>query len=98
MIYNISIIPKRTIHLSKLSVTQIFISNRSLSPKVIKLGGSRRQYYRGSNIDEINNKKNQLYFLESGCEQIKFKYIGIAGVYKLTNKQDYSRFLNRKFK
>jgi len=35
-----------------------------LSPKIIKLGGSRRQYYRGSNIDEINNKKkNQLYLI-----------------------------------
>lgn len=74
---------------------KFFISNRSLSPKVIKLGGSRRQYYRGSNIDEINNKKKKsIVFdsLESGCEQIKFKCIGIAGVYKLTNKQDYSRF------
>ena len=70
-----------------------------MSPKVIKLGGSRRQYYRGSNIDEINKKKSIVFdSLESGCEQIKFKYIGIAGVYKLTNKQDYSRFLNRKFK
>lgn len=72
-----------------------------MSPKVIKLGGSRHQYYRGSNIDEINNKKKKsIVFdsLESGCEQIKFKYIGIAGVYKLTNKQDSSRFLNRKFK
>lgn len=79
---------------------KFFISNRSLSPKVIKLGGSRHQYYRGSNIDEINNKKKSIVFdsLESGCEQIKFKYIGIAGVYKLTNKQDSSRFLNRKFK
>jgi len=78
---------------------KFFISNRSLSPKVIKLGGSRRQYYRGSNIDEINNKKSIVFdSLESGCEQIKFKYIGIAGVYKLTNKQDSSRFLNRKFK
>lgn len=69
-----------------------------MSPKVIKLGGSRRQYYRGSNIDEINNKSIVFDSLESGCEQIKFKYIGIAGVYKLTNKQDSSRFLNRKFK
>ena len=72
---------------------KFFISNRSLSPKVIKLGGSRRQYYRGSNIDEINKKKSIVFdSLESGCEQIKFKYIGIAGVYKFTNKQDYSRF------
>ena len=30
--------------------------------------------------------------LESGCEQIKFKYIGVSGVYRLTNKNDYSRF------
>jgi hypothetical protein len=30
--------------------------------------------------------------LESGCEQIKFKYIGVSGVYRLTNKNDTSRF------
>lgn len=26
--------------------------------------------------------------LESACEQIKFKYIGVSGVYKLSNKND----------
>ncbi|KAF2135093.1 uncharacterized protein K452DRAFT_314232 [Aplosporella prunicola CBS 121167] len=59
-------------------------------------GGSRRQYStqsRGSNIDEINNQKSiEFDSLESGCEQIKFEYIGVAGVYKLTNKNDFSRF------
>jgi len=30
--------------------------------------------------------------LESACEQIKFKYIGVSGVYKLSNKNDPHRF------
>ncbi len=93
MIYNISIIPKRTIHLSK-CYPKFYISNCSLSPKVIKLSESRRQHFTiDSNIDEINNKKSIVFdFLESICKLIKFKYIRIAGFYKLTNKQDSSRF------
>lgn len=94
---NINFVLINTIYLSKLSVTRkLCISNSSLSPKVTKLGGSRRQYStqsRGSNIDEINNQKSiEFDSLESGCEQIKFEYIGVAGVYKLTNKNDFSRF------
>lgn len=37
-----------------------------------------------SNID--NNQFIELDSLEQGCEQIKFKYLGISGVYKLTSK------------
>lgn len=94
---NINFVLINTIYLSKLSVTRkLCISNSSLSPKVTKLGGSRRQYStqsRGSNIYEINNQKSiEFDSLESGCEQIKFKYIGVSGVYRLTNKNDSSRF------
>ena len=39
-----------------------------------------------------NNKYITFNSLEQGCEEIKFKYIGISGVYKLTNKNDLSRF------
>lgn len=93
---NINFVLINTIYLSKLSVTcKLCISNSSLSPKVTKLGVSRRQYStlsRGS-IYEINNQKLIKFdSLESGCEQIKFKYIGVSGVYRLTNKNDYSRF------
>ena len=29
---------------------------------------------------------------EQGCELIKYNYLGVSGVYKLTNKNDLSRF------
>jgi hypothetical protein len=43
-----------------------------------------------SNID--NNQFIEFDSLEQGCEQIKFKYLGISGVYKLTSKNDPCRF------
>ncbi|OSX56145.1 hypothetical protein POSPLADRAFT_1160885, partial [Postia placenta MAD-698-R-SB12] len=48
-----------------------------------------------SNLDEReadNNKPIKFDSLEQGCEQIKYKYLGVSGVYKLTNKNDLSRF------
>ncbi len=70
-----------------------------MSPKVKKIGsfGSSRPYstysVRSSNIDEIdNNKPIKFDSLEQACEQIKFKYIGVSGVYKLTNKNEPGRF------
>nr|YP_009254049.1 hypothetical protein [Hypomyces aurantius]ANC62734.1 hypothetical protein [Hypomyces aurantius] len=46
-----------------------------------------------SGVDDINiNRSIKFDNLEQGCEQIKFKFIGVSGVYKLTNKNDTSRF------
>lgn len=53
-----------------------------------------------SEIDNIDNNKSikfdSLLLLRSlakqGCKQIKLKDLGISGVYKLTNKDDSSRF------
>ena len=48
-----------------------------------------------SNIDEIDNNKSlclKFDTLEQGSEQIKFEFIGVSGVYKLTNKNDPGRF------
>jgi GIY-YIG catalytic domain-containing protein len=69
-----------------------------LSPKINKkIGSFKRQYSTYSdnlsNLDEIgNNKPIKFDSLEQGCEQIKYKYLGVSGVYKLTNKNDLSRF------
>jgi hypothetical protein len=70
-----------------------------LNPKVRNLGRiSHRLYSTHStsfnNNDEFNNNKESIKFdsLEYACEQIKYKYIGISGVYKLTNKKDSTRF------
>ena len=43
-----------------------------------------------SNID--NNESIEFGSLEQACEQIKFKYLGVSGVYKLTSKNDPCRF------
>lgn len=46
-----------------------------------------------SNPDDINNNKPIKFdSLEQACEQIKYSYIGVSGVYKLTNINDLSRF------
>lgn len=70
-----------------------------MNPKVRNLGRiSHRLYSTHStgfnNNDEFNNNKESIKFdsLEYACEQIKYKYIGISGVYKLTNKKDTTRF------
>ena len=96
MIYKIHFV-LNTINLSKYIVTQkLGNNNSSLSPKLTTLGGSRRQYStlsKSSNIYEMYNQKPiEFDSLETGCEQIKFKYIGVSGVYKLTSKNNNSRF------
>lgn len=68
-----------------------------MSPKVKKIGlFSRRPYSTysvKSSIDKIdNNKSIKFDSLEQACEEIKFKYLGVSGVYKLTNKNDPGRF------
>lgn len=46
-----------------------------------------------SEVGNINNNESiKLDSLEQACEQIKFKYLGVSGVYKLTSKHDPNRF------
>jgi hypothetical protein len=46
-----------------------------------------------SEFNNIDNNKSILFdSLEQACEQIKFKYLGVSGVYKLTNNSDSNRF------
>lgn len=75
-----------------------------MSPKILRLSLSRRFYSTSSfdknkldvdnpdvdNLDTIESIKFDS--LEQGCEEIKFKYLGISGVYKLTNKNDPNLF------
>jgi len=64
-----------------------------LSPKKKIFGSFKRQYStNSSNFFGIDNKSIIFDSLEQGCEEIKFKYIGVSGVYKLTNISDPSRF------
>lgn len=56
--------------------------------------------YSSSSVDKVlfrlgnivNIKPIKLDSLEKACEQIKFKYLGVSGVYKLTFKKDPCRF------
>ena len=75
--------------LSKLIFAQKFrVSASSLSPKVKKFGVMASRLYSthsiGSNIDEIDLNQKPIGFssLEDGYEQIKYKFIGVSGVYK----------------
>lgn len=46
-----------------------------------------------SNVSNINNNESIKFdSLEQGCEQIKFKYLGVSGVYKLISKNNPDRF------
>ena len=42
------------------------------------------------NIDNIEPTSAKFESLEQAYEQIKFKYLGVSGVYKLTSKNDNS--------
>jgi hypothetical protein len=71
-----------------------------LNPKVRNLGRISHRLYSthstgfNNNNDEFDNNKESIVFdsLEDACEQIKYKYIGVSGVYRLTNKKDSTRF------
>ena len=69
-----------------------------MSPRNKITGPSKREYSTSSNnlsiLDYIDNKNKHIFFdsLQQACEEIKFKYIGISGVYKLTNKNNINRF------
>jgi hypothetical protein len=61
------------------------------------MGPSKREYstsYSNSmNLDGIDNSESIKFdSLEQAYEEIKFKYLGVSGVYKLTNKNNLSRF------
>jgi len=68
-----------------------------LSPGNKILGPSKREYSTSSinsfNLDGIdNNESIKFDSLEQACKEIKFKYLGVSGVYKLTNNNDINRF------
>ena len=65
-----------------------------MSPKEKNLGSFKRHYStNSSNLLGVENNKPIVFdSLEQGCEQIKFKYLGVSGVYKLTNKNDPNSF------
>lgn len=74
-----------------------------MSPKIQRLSLSKRFYSTSSrsaggrqnllDIDNLDiNESIKFDSLEQGCEQIKFKYLGVSGVYKLTNKNDPNSF------
>ena len=70
-----------------------------MSPKIQRLSLSKRFYSTSSvdknlfNIDNPDiNEPIKFDSLEQGCEEIKFKYLGVSGVYKLTNKNDPNSF------
>jgi hypothetical protein len=70
-----------------------------LSPYICKLSLSKR-YYSTSSVDkflpEVDNidinESIKFDSLEQCCEQIKFKYLGVSGVYKLINKNEPHSF------
>ena len=82
--------------LSKLITRKFIVSISNLSPKVKKFGNTSRLYSthsKFSNLDKIDNLQSIRFdSLSSGCEQIKYEFIGVSGVYRLTNKRDSSRF------
>ena len=67
-----------------------------MSSKIQKLSTSNRFYSTLNNylskVDIINSKPIKFDSLKLACEIIKFQYLGVSGVYKLTNKKDISRF------
>ena len=75
-----------------------------MSPKIQRLSLSKRSYSTSSvdkilpEIDNIDiNESIKFDYLEQGCEQIKFKYLGVSfpgggSVYKLINKNDPNSF------
>ena len=80
--------------LSKLgSPQQILPSINSLSTKKKIIGSSTLKFYRkystssanSSSLGVINNHETIKFdSLEIACEEMKFKYLGVSGVYKLT--------------
>ena len=70
-----------------------------MSPQIWKWGLFKRLYSTSSvnnNLSETDNfdinKSIKIDSLHQACEQIKFKYLGVSGVYILRNKNDSGRF------
>jgi len=70
-----------------------------LSPQIWKWGLFKRSYSTSTvnnNLSETDNfdinKSIKIDSLHQACEQIKFKYLGVSGVYILRNKNDSGRF------
>lgn len=70
-----------------------------MSPKIQRLSLSKRFYSTSSvaknklDVDNLDiNESIKFDSLEQGCEEIKFKYLGVSGVYKLINKNDPNLF------
>jgi hypothetical protein len=59
-----------------------------------------KRYYSTNSTDQVlckvdnldNYESIKFDSLEQACEQIKFKFLGVSGVYKLISKNDPSRF------
>lgn len=91
-----------TDNLSNLDSQKNFSSSSyNLSLKVKKLATilPKRCYSTNSihqalcDVDSIdNNESIKFDSLEDACEQIKYKFLGVSGVYKLTSKNNSSRF------
>lgn len=65
-----------------------------MSPKEKNWGSFKRHYStNSSNLFGVENNKPIIWdSLEKGYEEIKYKFIGVSGVYRLTNKNDLTRF------
>lgn len=70
-----------------------------MSPKIRRLSLSKRFYSTSSvdknklDVDNLDINESIIFdSLEQGCEEIKFKYLGVSGVYKLINKNDPNLF------
>lgn len=75
----------------------IIPKNTSYNFKNKNLSSSKREYSTSSkdlpNLDGIGNTEPIVFeSLEEACGKIKSKYQGVSGVYKLTNKNNKSRF------
>ena len=70
-----------------------------MSPKIQRLSLSKRFYSTSSvdknklDVDNLDINESIIFdSLEQGCEEIKFKYLGVSGVYRLINKNDPNLF------
>ena len=70
-----------------------------MSPKIQRLSLSKCFYSTSSvdknklDVDNLDiNESIKFDSLERGSEEIKFKYLGVSGVYKLINKNDPNLF------
>ena len=65
-----------------------------MSPKFKNFGSFSRQYstYSDNTSNRVDIKPVKFDYLELCCEQFKYDYIGVSGVYKLTNKNCLIRF------